>query len=209
MAGRAGSHAIRTSLRARDQSATHRSTSSVRVCYTAPCGVEQWPARWAHNPKVSGSNPFPATTVFTACGAPCVRLASSTSWRRLWPAYAPSGMPPSAVLCSFPTSLLIRRRGEDVVHEEEIDEALPSAPQHVGGAGRAILPPPPWSPRGGPARTQVLAVWSLRSRKTRRGVPSPLRVPSSSSIQTATSDERSGEILERRDHTASTAEHVT
>ena len=25
-------------------------------------GVEQWPARWAHNPKVGGSNPSPATT---------------------------------------------------------------------------------------------------------------------------------------------------
>ena len=24
-------------------------------------GVEQWPARWAHNPKVGGSNPPPAT----------------------------------------------------------------------------------------------------------------------------------------------------
>ena len=23
-------------------------------------GVEQWLARWAHNPKVGGSNPFPA-----------------------------------------------------------------------------------------------------------------------------------------------------
>ena len=65
---------IGTSLRASDQSATHRATSSVRVCYTGPCGVEQWPARWAHNPKVSGSNPFPATTFFTACGTLCVRL---------------------------------------------------------------------------------------------------------------------------------------
>ena len=27
------------------------------------CGVEQWPARWAHNPKVGGSNPPPATTL--------------------------------------------------------------------------------------------------------------------------------------------------
>jgi hypothetical protein len=26
-------------------------------------GVEQWLARWAHNPKVGGSNPPPATRV--------------------------------------------------------------------------------------------------------------------------------------------------
>jgi hypothetical protein len=24
------------------------------------CGMEQWLARWAHNPKVGGSNPSPA-----------------------------------------------------------------------------------------------------------------------------------------------------
>ena len=28
---------------------------------TAHCGVEQLVARWAHNPKVAGSNPAPAT----------------------------------------------------------------------------------------------------------------------------------------------------
>ncbi len=26
------------------------------------CGVEQLVARWAHNPKVTGSSPVPATT---------------------------------------------------------------------------------------------------------------------------------------------------
>ena len=26
-------------------------------------GVEQWLARWAHNPKVGGSNPSPATNL--------------------------------------------------------------------------------------------------------------------------------------------------
>lgn len=28
-------------------------------------GIEQWSARWAHNSKVNGSNPFPATLVPT------------------------------------------------------------------------------------------------------------------------------------------------
>ena len=28
------------------------------------CGVEQWPARWAHNPEVEGSNPSPATIYY-------------------------------------------------------------------------------------------------------------------------------------------------
>ena len=27
------------------------------------CEVEQWPARWAHNPKVGGSNPPLATNL--------------------------------------------------------------------------------------------------------------------------------------------------
>ena len=29
---------------------------------TIYCGVEQQVARWAHNPKVAGSSPAPATT---------------------------------------------------------------------------------------------------------------------------------------------------